>query len=315
MMNSVQFRHSLILMLTAMIWGLAFVAQSMGMDYVGPATFLFARSVIGAAALVPVVWIMGRKERKRLDASDLSPEEKEAQLYKKSFHNPMVLKGGLVCGSFLFIASILQQVGIITTTAGKAGFITALYIILVPIIGIFLGKKTGLQVWIAIGLGIMGLYFLCIREDFSVGRGDFLVVLCAVMFSGQILSIDHFVSYVDGVMLAFLQFVVESILAGIFMLATETPTLAGLLAGAGPILYTGVFSSGVGYTLQIIGQREVKPALASLIMSMESVFSVLFGWIILHERMSHRELVGCLLMFTAIILAQIPLFGNKKSLE
>ena len=280
MTNSLQFKYSFILLLTAMIWGLAFVAQSMGMDYVGPATFLFARSVIGAAALIPVVWITGRQERKRLERANLSAEEKRAQQYKRSLHNPMVVKGGILCGSFLFIASILQQVGIMYTTAGKAGFITALYIILVPVIGIFIGKKTGLQIWIAIGLGILGLYFLCIREDFSVGRGDFLVILCAFMFSCQILTIDHYVSHVDGVLLAFLQFVVESILAGIFMLATETPTIEGIMAGAVPILYTGIFSTGVGYTLQIIGQKEVKPALASLIMSMESVFSVVFGFLL-----------------------------------
>ena len=306
MTNSLQFKYSFILLLTAMIWGLAFVAQSMGMDYVGPATFLFARSVIGAAALIPVVWITGRQERKRLETANLSAEEKRAQQYKRSLHNPMVVKGGILCGSFLFIASILQQVGIMYTTAGKAGFITALYIILVPVIGIFIGKKTGLQIWIAIGLGILGLYFLCIREDFSVGRGDFLVILCAFMFSCQILTIDHYVSHVDGVLLAFLQFVVESILAGFFMLATETPTIEGIMAGAVPILYTGIFSTGVGYTLQIIGQKEVKPALASLIMSMESVFSVVFGFLILHERMTYRESLGCLLMFGAIILAQIP---------
>ena len=312
-MKNTQIRNSGILMITAMIWGAAFVAQSMGMDYVGPATFLFSRSVIGTLALIPVAWITGSLQKKKESRDQLSEKEIRERAMQRSFRNPVLIRGGLVCGFFLFAASIFQQIGIQYTTAGKAGFITAFYIIMVPVIGVFLGKKNGITVWIAVLMGIIGLYFLCITESFSVGRGDILMVICAFLFSLQILSVDYFSPQVDGIRLSLLEFFFESIFAGIMMLATEIPHMSGLLAAAGPILYAGLCSTGIGYTLQIIGQRDLNPAVASLIMSLESVFSVLFGFMILGESMTSREFLGCLIMFGAILVAQMPAFRSRDS--
>ena len=314
-----QIRNSGLLMITSMIWGAAFVAQSMGMDYVGPATFLFARSVIGTLALVPVALVTGRIQKKKEEenqglSNDQDPVIREGA-WKRSLRNPLLIRGGLICGFFLFAASIFQQVGIQYTTAGKAGFITALYIMIVPIIGIFLGKKNGIRVWIAMVMGIIGLYFLCIRESLSIGQGDILMVVCAFLFSVQILSVDYYSPKVDGIRLSMLEFFFESIFAGVLMVMTETPRLADMKAAAGPILYAGLFSTGIGYTLQIIGQRDLNPAIASLIMSLESVFSLVFGFIILHESMTGRECVGCLIMFAAILVAQLPAPGRQKMEE
>lgn len=314
-----QIRNSGLLMITAMIWGAAFVAQSMGMDYVGPATFLFTRSVIGTLVLIPVAYISGRMQsRKEETGAGMANDHDETVLssaWQRSLRNPVLIRGGFLCGFFLFAASIFQQVGIQYTTAGKAGFITALYIMIVPVIGIFLGKKNGIRVWIAMVMGVIGLYFLCITESFSIGQGDLLIVICAFLFSVQILTVDFYSPKVDGIRLSMLEFFFESIFAGILMVATETPRMADVLAAAGPILYAGLFSTGIAYTLQIIAQRDLNPAVASLIMSLESVFSVIFGFIILHERMSWRECLGCLIMFAAILLAQMPSFGRKTQTE
>ena len=199
--------------------------------------------------------------------------------------------------------------GIQYTTAGKAGFITAFYIIIVPVIGIFMGKKNGLAVWIAVVMGIIGLYFLCITDSLSIGQGDLFMVVCAFLFSIQILSVDYFSPRVDGIRLSLLEFFFESVFAGILMLATETPHFSDLVAAGGPILYAGLCSTGIGYTLQIIGQRDLNPAVASLIMSLESVFSVIFGFIILQESLTVRELLGSFIMFGAILVAQMPAFA------
>ena len=312
-MRSVQIRHSGLLMITAMIWGAAFVAQSVGMNYVGPATFLFARSVLGSAVLIPLVYISGRiqdkKDRKQGPAEEIAAKHS----LQRSFRNPVLIRGGAVCGFFLFAASYAQQAGIQFTTAGKAGFITTFYIMAVPVIGIFLGKKTRLAVWIAVFMGIVGLYFLCITETFSIGTGDLLMVLCALLFAGQILAVDHYVPFVDAIRLSFLQFVVESLLAGLIMLMTETPHISDLAAAAAPILYAGLLSTGVGYTLQIVGQKDMNPAVASLIMSLEAVFSVIFGFLILHERMTGRETAGCIIMFAATLVAQLPTSKDTKT--
>ena len=206
----------------------------------------------------------------------------------------------------LFGASSLQQIGIQYTTAGKAGFITAFYIVIVPVLGIFLRKKIGWKVWFAVAVALAGLYFLCITERFTIGKGDILIFLCALVFSLHILMIDYFSPKVDGVKMSCIQFFVCGIASLPFMFALETPKIGAMIAGWMPLLYAGVLSCGVAYTLQIIGQKNVNPAIASLILSLESCFSVLAGWLVLGERLSVRESVGCVLMFAAIILAQLP---------
>ncbi|HJA67440.1 EamA family transporter [Lachnoclostridium sp. An169] len=295
--------NNLLLVLTAFIWGCAFVAQSVGMDYVGPFTFNAARSILGGIALLPVIYVMNRGKKKR----DVLPDENKVKhAAEKKQERKTLLLGGICCGAALAVASSLQQIGIMYTSAGKAGFITALYILIVPIIGIFLGKRAGKKVWIGVALAVVGMYFLCINGGFSIARGDFYVILCAVGFSVHILVIDHFSPKVDGVSMSCIQFFVSGILCGIPALIFEQPQIGGMLSAWMPILYAGVLSSGVGYTLQIVAQKKTDPTVASLLMSLESVFSVLAGWVILGERLSGREMFGCVLVFAAVILAQLP---------
>lgn len=295
--------NNLLLVLTAFIWGCAFVAQSVGMDYVGPFTFNAARSILGGIALLPVIYVMNRGKKKR----DVLPDENMVKhAAEKKQERKTLLLGGICCGAALAVASSLQQIGIMYTSAGKAGFITALYILIVPIIGIFLGKRAGKKVWVGVALAVVGMYFLCINGGFSIARGDFYVILCAVGFSVHILVIDHFSPKVDGVCMSCIQFFVSGILCGIPALIFEQPQIGGVLSAWMPILYAGVLSSGVGYTLQIVAQKKTDPTVASLLMSLESVFSVLAGWVILGERLSGREMFGCVLVFAAVILAQLP---------
>lgn len=293
-----QMKNNVLLVLTALIWGCAFVAQSVGMDYVGPFTFNAVRCLIGAAVLIPVILFMDKSARK----SGLTDEEMKSRRGDRK----TLFTGGICCGLALGIASSLQQWGILFTTVGKAGFITAMYIVLVPVFGIFIGKKVRPVIWFCVALAAAGLYFLCMNETFRLNTGDFLVILCAVCFSVHILVIDHFSPKVDGVRLSAIQFLVAGIVCGIPMLIWECPELPGILAAWMPLLYAGVMSCGVAYTLQIIAQKNVDPTVASLLLSLESVFSVLAGWMILHQSLSIRELFGCVLMFGAIILAQLP---------
>ena len=287
-----KFRGSLLLLLTAMIWGAAFVAQSVGMDHVGPYTFLFSRSILGGVALIPVIAVMDRKKKEK-------PEKKGGKL---------LVLGGVACGCALFLGSILQQIGIQETTAGKAGFLTAMYMILVPIAGLFFGKKPGLRVWGAVVVALGGMYFLCLHgtDLGSINRGDLLEMACAVGFTCHILIIDHFSGRVDGVKMSCIQFFVCGFLAMVGMFLFEEPHFSDILAAGVPIAYAGLLSSGVGYTLQIVAQKDTDPTVASLLMSLESVFSLIFGWILLQEGMSGIELLGCSLMFAAIIWVQLP---------
>lgn len=286
-------KNAMMLVLTAFIWGTAFVAQSVGMDYLEPFTFNGVRSFIGGAALIPCILVLekingkGGKEKAESGRRDL-------------------LIGGIACGLLLFAASSLQQLGIQYTTAGKAGFITAFYIVIVPVLGIFLGKRLGWKVWAAVALALAGLYFLCITEKFTLGKGDILIFFCALIFSVHILVIDYFSPKVEGMKMSCIQFFVCGIASLPPMFLMETPKAAAMLEGWLPLMYAGVLSCGVAYTLQIIGQKNMNPAIASLILSLESCFSVLAGWLVLHERLSVRESVGCILMFVAIILAQLP---------
>ena len=286
-------KNAFMLILTAFIWGTAFVAQSVGMDYLGPFTFNGVRSLIGGVALIPCIWLL----QKLNDKSEPVTEERNRK---------DLLIGGISCGVLLFAARSLQQVGIQYTTAGKAGFITAFYIVFVPVLGIFLGKKTGWKVWTAVILALAGLYFLCITEKFTIGKGDIFLFACAMVFSLHILVIDYFSPKVEGVKMSCVQFLVCGIISLPFMFLLETPRMGAIVDAAWPLLYAGVLSCGVAYTLQIIGQKNVNPAIASLILSLESCFSVLAGWVILGEKLSVRESIGCILMFAAIILAQLP---------
>ena len=289
-MKKTQLLHSLLLLLTAVIWGVAFVAQSAGMDHVGPYTFNCARSLLGGLVLLPVL-----AARRRGETRSLSRRERRT-----------LLAGGAMCGAALFMASSLQQIGIQYTSVGKAGFITACYIVLVPLLGLLLGKRCSLSVAAAVGMALVGLYLLCVTETLSVGLGDLLMLGCALMFSVHILVIDFFAPRADGVALSCIQFFVCALLSAVPALALERPSLAGLAAAWVPVLYAGVLSSGVGYTLQMVGQRGMNPTVASLILSLESCVSVLAGWLLAGERLTGRELTGCAVMFAAIVLAQLP---------
>lgn len=311
-MNKLQIRNSLLLLLTAAIWGVAFVAQSVGMDYVGPLTFNCVRSLLGGAVLIPCIWFLDKLPSSTA-GNQIDPKGSRKEL----------LTGGLVCGILLCLATNFQQVGIAYTTVGKAGFITAFYIVLVPILGLFFHKKCGWTLWAGVVLALTGLYFLCMSGSagqkvqerlitgIPIGKGDFLVFIGALLFSVHILVIDYFTERVDGVKMSCIQFWVCGLLSGIGMFLTEEPRLADILAAWQPVLYAGVLSCGVAYTLQIVGQKGMNPTVAALILSLESVVSVLAGLILLGQHMTWQETTGCVLMFAAIILAQIP--GNSVS--
>ena len=293
-----QMKNNAMLLLTALIWGCAFVAQSVGMDYVGPFTFNSVRCILGSIVLVPVIFLMDALKRK----SGMSG----AELKKGRGDTKTLVTGGICCGVILAVASSLQQFGILFTTVGKAGFITAMYIVLVPILGIFLGKKLRPLMIFCVFTAVLGLYFLCMTEKLSLGIGDLLVLFCALVFSVHILVIDHFSPLVDGVRMSAIQFLTAGILCAVPMLIWENPNMADILEAWMPVLYAGVMSCGVAYTFQILGQKNADPTVASLLLSLESVFSVLAGWVILGQGLSRKELFGCVLMFAAIILAQLP---------
>ena len=296
-----QYRSSLLLFLAASIWGVAFVAQSVGMDYMGPFTFNGARSLIGGIVLLPLIAVRERSRKKNGGEAE-TPEKKKAR-------RKVTLLGGCCCGLAICTASMFQQYGIQYTTVGKAGFITTLYIIIVPIMGLFFGKKVRRIVWAGAALAAAGMYLLCVNETLSLNKGDLLVFLCAVIFSVHILVIDYFSPKADGVKLSCIQFFVAGLLCTIGAFLLETPSWDALVSGAVPVLYAGVMSCGVAYTLQIIGQRNLDPTVASLILSLESVVSVLAGWVILDQTMNGKEIFGCVLVFAAVILVQLP--GKK----
>lgn len=290
-----QLRGGAMLMLTALIWGTAFVAQSVGMDYLGPCAFTATRNFIGCVALLPVIALASRLR------SGAQPEEAAPAPGKKALFG-----WGAACGLLLGGATLLQQAGMQTASAGKAGFLTALYIVIVPVLGIFLGRRPGLKVWIGVVLALVGAYLLSVKGGAGIASGDLLVIASAVVFSLHILVIDSVPAGVDGVRLSCVQFLVAGVFALVLALFLESFTWRGILSAWVPLLYTGVVSSGVGYTLQILGQRTVNPTVASLILSLESVFAALAGWAILGQALSLRELFGCALVFVAVILAQLP---------
>ncbi len=303
--QSIRMRANAVLLLTAIIWGVAFVAQSVGMDYVGPFTFSSVRNLIGGVVLLPCIAL--------LDRLDSRSQTKEAAPKNKAW--PIL--GGVCCGVSLAVSEVLQQFGIARTSVGKAGFLTAMYILIVPLLGLLVGKRVsalGLlvgkrvsaKVWGAVALALCGMYLLCMTESSGIALGDLLVLAAAVGFSTHILIIDHFSPGVDCVRMSCIQFFTAGALCLIPMLFIEQPTFDALLGAWAPILYAGVLSSAVAYTLQVIGQKYTEPTVASLILSLESVVAALAGWVLLGERLSVRELTGCVLAFAAIILAQLP---------
>ena len=294
-----QFRGSICLLAATVIWGSAFIAQSVGMDHIGPFTFQAIRCGLAVVFLLPVIFLF-----------DKTKPEKSSYFCK--WKDPKLWKAGLVCGIALFVASGLQQVGLVYTTAGKAGFITAMYIVLVPILGVVFHKKPPVMAWVSVGLAVAGLYLLSCVGVTEINKGDFLLLICAFAFAVQITLVDQLAGDLDSLRLNCIQSLVCAMLSAVLMFAAETPCMANILSCWLPLGYAGVLSMGVAYSLQIIGQKHLEHTVASLIMSLESVFAELCGWLLLHETMTTWELSGCLLVFLAVVLSQIPTDFFKK---
>lgn len=292
-----KYKGQICLLLAAIIWGSAFIFQKMGMDHIGPFTFGIFRFGLGALALLPVIWIYG-------SINNNKPVEK--QKYITPWGDRELLMGGFLCGLASFIAGSLQQVGIVYTTAGKAGFITSMDIVIVPILLLFLKKKVHPWTWTGIVIAVFGLYLMCLTDGFNIQLGDGLVMLCAVGYSFQILLIDHYAERVDVLKLSFLQFFLSGVLSIIPAVLFETIEMEAVIACTVPILYTAILEVSIAFTLQIVGQKYTPPATATIIICLESVFAALSGALFLGEVMSARELIGAGLMFLAFIIAQIP---------
>lgn len=288
-LNRKKWKGNLLLLLTALIWGAAFVAQSAGMEQNGPFTFNTIRMILGGIVLIPCIALFDKMRHVRLG-------------WRSADKNLWV--GGCLCGVALFTGATLQQFGIQYTSAGKAGFITALYVIFVPLCRLFAGKRPGKLLWGSVALAAVGMYLLCMDGSLSLSKGDVLVLLGAFGFTAHILIIDHFSQKVDGVRMSCIQFFVAGALSLVCMFLFETPSVPAILSAWAPILYAGLLSCGVAYTLQVVAQKDTDPTVASLILCLESVFAVLFGWLLLGETLSMKELLGCILMFVAIVLAQ-----------
>ena len=299
-----QVRQVVFPILAAFIWGTAFVAQDLCADSIGTFAFNATRYFIAVLALLVVIAVSDKAKKNRPTPT---AEEKKAA-------NKHLWLGGLCCGVALAIASNFQQAGLVAgTDAGKAGFITALYVVLVPVFGLFFKRKVSLPVWIAVVCSVVALYLLCIKGDFSLAAGDLLILVCAVCFAVHILVIDHFTAYCDGVKLSCLQFLFAGIISAVCMFLFETVDFAAIWSCIPPLLYVGIFSCGVGYTLQILAQKDSNPTVVTILLSLESVFAVIAGAIVLHQQMTAREYIGCVVMFVAVILAQIQFPEKKKA--
>ncbi len=297
-------RSSIYLSLTALIWGVAFVFQSMGNDSMEPFTFTASRYLLGGLVLLPVILIKYKHPRFLADSDEIPVKKVPVKV---------TAIGGLLCGLFLGTATLLQQFGMKHTTVGKAGFITTLYIILTPIFGLVLKKTCHFTVWIGAAAAVIGMYLLCITEDFSLSPGDILVFLCAIVFTLHIMTIDHFAPKTNGVLLSCIQFFVSTVLCGILAFIFEQPSFDQIQNGLIPILYTGIMSSGVAYTLQILGQRGFNPTIAAMIMSFESVVSAVagyfayeWGFLTQNQSMTALQIIGCVIMFCAVVFVQLP---------
>ena len=299
-----QVRQVVFPILAAFIWGTAFVAQDLCADSIGTFTFNATRYFIAVLALLVVIAVSDKAKKNK--PTPTADEKKTA--------NKQLWLGGLCCGVALAIASNFQQAGLVAgTDAGKAGFITALYVVLVPVFGLFFKRKVSLPVWIAVVCSVVALYLLCIKGDFSLAAGDLLILVCAVCFAVHILVIDHFTAYCDGVKLSCLQFLFAGIISAVCMFLFETVDFAAIWSCILPLLYVGIFSCGVGYTLQILAQKDSNPTVVTILLSLESVFAVIAGAIVLHQQMTAREYIGCVVMFVAVILAQIQFPEKKKA--
>ena len=292
-MKNPKVRQVVLPLITALIWGSAFVTQSLSAAHLGCFSFNALRAIPAVLVLLVLLAVMQR----------IHPREKYSAEEKRA-----LLRGGLVCGAFLALAINLQQFGMGTTSAGKAGFITALYVVLVPLLGVFFGRRPGVKLGICACISLAGLYLLCLagHDTLTLTGGEWMLLLCSLLFAFQIMLVDHYSPRLDGVQLSFAEFFATAVLSTIFMFVFETPTFAQIQGAAVSIAYCGILSSGVAYTLQIVGQKELDPTIASMAMCMESVFSALAGWLILGQTLSSVELAGCALMFAAIIGAQIP---------
>lgn len=295
-MNNREMKANMLLMLTAAIWGFAFVAQRVGMQYVGAFTFNGVRFALGSISLIPlIIYFRQKKAAERTEETD----------------NTSALLPGLIAGSILFIGASLQQIGLIYTTAGKAAFITGLYIVLVPILGIFLKQRIGVNTWLGVVLAVVGLYFLSVNEDFSIAKGDLLEIIGAFFWASHILVIDYFTKKVDALELSFVQFAACSVLSVVTALIFEDIVISGLSQALVPILYGGLFSVGIAYTLQVVAQRHAKPSHAAIILSMETVFAAIGGAILLRENLGGRGYFGCALMLAGMLLTQVKNFSKN----
>ncbi len=295
--------HTLMLLVASFFWGTTFVAQSLGAEYVGAGTYLALRTYIGIIFLLPFVLY---RDKKDIKDSGLGPQELQA---KRSREKQAFINGGMLAGLFIFLASFAQQYGIAYTSVAKAGFLTTLYVVFVPVISLLFGRRFDNKIWISIALSVIGMYLLCMNGSFYLEIGDALMILSALGFSVQILAVSRYSKRIDPVKLTLAQFIVEAILATIVMIVLERPGLSSIHSALPAILYAGIFSSGIAYTLQSLGQKNLNPAIASIAMCLESVFGTLSGWIVLGQKLSLREATGCILMFVAIVLTQF--LGNQ----
>jgi drug/metabolite transporter (DMT)-like permease len=291
------------LLVASFFWGTTFVAQSLGAEYVGAGTYLALRTYIGIIFLLPFVLYRDKKEVNNLGLGLQELQDKRSR-EKQAF-----IKGGMLAGLFIFLASFAQQYGIAYTSVAKAGFLTTLYVVFVPIISLFFGRRFDNKLWISIALSVLGMYLLCMKGSFYLEIGDAMMILSALGFSIQILAVSRYSKRIDPVKLTLAQFIIEAILATIVMFVIEKPDLSSIYSALPAILYAGIFSSGIAYTLQALGQKNINPAIASIAMCLESVFGTLSGWIVLGQQLSLREAAGCILMFAAIVLTQF--LGNS----
>lgn len=292
-----QLQGSALLSLATLIWGTAFIAQSVGMDHIGPFTFQAARCTLAVIGMLVVIWLL---------------DKKAGRSFLDGWKDKRLWKAGLLCGVPLFLACDLQQLGLVYTTAGKAGFLTAMYIVMVPILGVFIKRKLSFMTPISVSIAVVGLYLLSFSGNAQINIGDILMLICAVMFAVQILAVDHFAADVDAVRLNCIQAGVVAVLSSVITVFTEDVQMSALLDCWLPLCYTGFLSMGVAYSLQIIGQKHVEPTAAALIMSLEAVFAALFGWLLLKEVMTLSEILGCVMIFIAVVLSQIPVKAPKK---